>query len=126
MKKIALLFVAALFLAACSTTGTQNSALDVQATVAKVCPTVKATVVAIASSPDILPATKEKLDAARPYVDAVCAAGMPVTEADLYALADKAVPLAIEAVNGSSLSDDHKQAAIVALIVAQVAITTAR
>lgn len=125
MKKLFLISIAVV-LAACSTTGTQLPAIDIQATVAKVCPTVKATVVAIATSPDVLPATNDKLDNARPYIDAVCAAGVPVTEADLYALADKAVPLAIEAVNGSNLSDDHKQAAIVALIVAQVAITTAR
>lgn len=123
MKKL-MIVLAAMALAACASAPQQ--AIDVQATVAKVCPPVKSAIVLLKVSPAIQPKTLEALAAAEPYVVAACSAEIPAGATDLYALADKALPLVVEAVAESSLPADQKEVAIIALTVAQVALAAAR
>lgn len=123
MKKL-MIVIAALALSACA--GTPQQQIDVQATIAKVCPPVNSAIVLLKVSPAIQPKTLETLAAAEPYIVAACTAEIPAGAADLYALADKALPLIVAAVAESSLPADQKEIAIIGLTVAQVALAAAR
>lgn len=124
MKKILIAFAAILGLAACQTTGTAQP--DLAATVAKVCPPVRAALLVLRTSPAADPDMQETLNYVGPYVDLACTADLPASLADLHALADKALPLVIESVAKSKLPDDQKQTAILSLAVAQAVIGSLR
>lgn len=118
MKRI-LMIVAAVALAACQTAGTSTKpAADIAA---RICPPLQGVLALLPVTQGISPETLAKVEEATPYVNAACAPG-DATALDLHALATQAAPLLLKAVTASSLSDGEKQAAIVAIVAAQVVI----
>lgn len=118
MKRLALIVFAALTLSACATSG--GSAPDAAAIAARICPAVQGVLYAVAASPDVTDATRARLAEAEPYITTACSGA--ASPASLQALTAQALPLVMKAVTASSLSDSEKQAAIVAVIAAQVLI----
>lgn len=119
MKKTLLIIIAALALAACQTAGTSTKpAADIAA---RVCPPLQGVLALLPVTQGISPETLAKVEEATPYVNAACAPGA-ATALDLHALSTQAAPLLLKAVTASSLSDGEKQAAIVAIVAAQVVI----
>lgn len=123
--KLVLLAAAAVFLSACTTTGNVQQ-IDVQATVAKVCPPVRSAITLLKINPAMQPKTLEALAYAEPYIVNACSAEIPATIGDLYFLADKAIPVLVGAIAESDMKPNDKEIAIIALTVAQVAIAAAR
>lgn len=118
MKKTLLIIIAALALAACQTAGTSTKpAADIAA---RVCPPLQGVLALLPVTQGISPETLAKVEEATPYVAAACAPG--AADLDLHALSTQAAPLLIKAVTASSLSDGEKQAAIIAVVAAQVVI----
>ena len=123
-KKIIALAVAALFGAACQTSGgvVQITSRTPAQVAASVCPSVQA-VVGVLSVPGALdPAAEAELLAAVPLIDAVCSVGDLVQLVDLQALHKNAVPVLLKAVQASPLDADKKQAVTLGIAVAQAAI----
>ena len=119
MKRAILIIFAALALAACQTTGgTAKSAQDIAA---RVCPPLQGVLALLPVTQGISPETLAKVEEATPYVNAACAPGA-ASALDLHALSTQAAPLLLKAVGSSSLSDGEKQAAIIAVVAAQVVI----
>lgn len=118
MKRAILILFAAMALAACQTAGTATKpAADIAA---RVCPPLQGVLALLPVTQGISPETLAKVEEATPYVTAACAPGAAAL--DLQALSTQAAPLLIKAVTASSLSDGEKQAAIIALVAAQVVI----
>lgn len=119
MKRAILMLFAAMVLAACQTTG--NAAKPVADIAARVCPPLQGVLALLPVTQGISPETLAKMEEATPYVNAACAPGAAAA-LDLQALSTQAAPLLLKAVTASSLSDGEKQAAIVAIVAAQVVI----
>lgn len=120
-----LMLATALLLSACANTppGTVKETTEkVQALAQTYCPTVETAMLVVSLQPGLLPETIKALDEAKPIVHTICKEAMNLGSADLAALANKAIPLVISAVATSSLTDGQKQATIVTLAVAQVAL----
>lgn len=114
-----LVIVLSLFaLAACTTTGSTKPAADIAA---RVCPPLQGVLALLPVTQGISPETLAKVEEAAPYVAAACAPGA-ASALDLTALSTQAAPLLLKAVTTSSLSDGEKQAAIIAIVAAQVVI----
>lgn len=115
-----LVIVLSLFaLTACTTTGgTAKPAADIAA---RVCPPLQGVLALLPVTQGISPETLAKVEEAAPYVAAACAPGA-ANALDLTALSTQAAPLLLKAVTTSNLSDGEKQAAIVAIVAAQVVI----
>lgn len=119
MKRAILMLFAAMALAACqSTGGVAKPAADIAA---RVCPPLQGVLALLPVTQGISPETLAKVEQAAPYVAAACAPGA-ASALDLTALSTQAAPLLIQAVSASSLSDGEKQAAILAVVAAQVVI----
>jgi hypothetical protein len=106
------------FLAACSST--QVKPADV---LAKTCPVVQGTILTLGVTEGISDKTKDKLKEVTPVVAAACSAGsVNPDNADIGVniLLTTGVPLLMDAINESNLKDDQKQAALIALVAAQV------
>ncbi len=114
-----LVLVLSLFtLTACTTTGTAKPAADIAA---RVCPPLQGVLALLPVTQGISPETLAKVEEATPYVAAACAPGA-ANALELTALSTQAAPLLLKAVTTSSLSDGEKQAAIIAIVAAQVVI----
>lgn len=115
MKKIAMLISAAM-LAACTTTGSMKP----DEMLAKACPMVNATLLTLSVTEGISDKTKEKLNEVSPVVATACAVDIEHADIGIGLLTTSAIPLLMEAINDSDLKDDKKQAALIALVAAQV------
>lgn len=119
MKKFLLIIISALALAACQTASTTvKPAADIAA---HVCPPLQGVLALLPVTQGISPETLARVEQAAPYVAAACAPGA-ANALDLNALSTQAAPLLIGAVSASNLSDGEKQAAIIAIVAAQVVI----
>lgn len=116
MKKISTLLVAALILSACTTTGQ----LRPDEMLAKACPIVKGTILTLHVTEGITDKTKAKLQEIGPVVDTACAAPAETADIGVDLLMTASIPLLQNAISESSISDDKKQAALIALVAAQV------
>lgn len=114
MKKIALIIAAAL-LAACSTAQVKPADM-----LAKACPVVQGTILTLGVTEGISDKTKEKLKDVAPVVASACVINPDNADIGVDLLVMTAIPLLQEAVNESGLKDDQKQAALIALVAAQV------
>lgn len=119
MKKTLLILFCTLTLAACTTTG--GPAKSAQDIAARVCPPLQGVLALLPVTQGISPETLDRVEEAAPYVATACAPGA-ASALDLTALSTQAAPLLLKAVTGSSLADGEKQAAIIAIVAAQVVI----
>ncbi len=124
MKKTLLILFCAQTLAACQTTGgTAKSAQDIAASV---CPPLQAALVVLVHADDatLKPEIKTQIVTLQPYLVTACAAG--ASFADLHDLADNGLPLALNVVDALPLSETQRNTAVLAIAVAQAAISAAR
>lgn len=123
MKKKCL-SILALSLCACTTVPTGGaSAVPAPAQViADVCLPLQSVMGALAVPGMIDPADAANIAAATPVVNAVCSEGAAVNIADLHALSANAIPTLLQLVRASPLSADDKQAATLAIVIAQAAL----
>lgn len=122
-KPLIVLFSLAL-LAACQTTGAPPpSPADIAA---RACPPLEATLVVLDASPAISDGAREEIDRAAPIVHALCAPGGVASAASLADLADKTLPVIMQAVADSALPDTEKQNILLSIALAQVALAAAR
>ena len=115
MKKIVLLIVATM-ISACTTTGSMKP----DEMLAKACPMVNATILTLNVTEGISDKTKDKLAEVSPVVASACAVDIEHADIGIGLLTTTAIPLLQEAINDSNLKDDKKQAALIALVAAQV------
>lgn len=115
MKKLALI-LSILFLSACTTAGQ----LRPDEMLAKACPIVQGTILTLGVTEGITDKTKDKLKDIEPVVTVACAAPVETADIGITLLATSAIPLLQEAISDSDLKDDKKQAALIALVAAQV------
>jgi hypothetical protein len=116
MKQIALILLSAIALSACTTTGQ----LKPNEMLLKACPIVRGTMLTLAVTDGITDKTKAALKEAEPIVDAACAAPQENAHIGINVLTTAAIPLLQTAISESSIGDDKKQAALIALVAAQV------
>lgn len=89
------------------------------------CPLTQAVILGLQFDPAIDPAIKEQLAVAEPFVTAACAADSSIET--LRAMADKAFPVVLDTVMKSpTLTPEQKQAALVTLTTARIAIANYR
>lgn len=115
MKKLYSLFFA-VFLSACTTTGS----IPPDEMLAKACPIVNTTILTLNVTEGISDKTKDKLAEISPVVASACAVDIEHADIGIGLLTTTAIPLLQEVINDSNLKDDKKQAALIALVAAQV------
>jgi len=124
MKSALLALFAAVFLTACASTGQPKKTPAELA--ARVCPPLEATIVVLQYSPAITPGAKEEIARGAPLVHAVCAPGALVDVTSLLDVADRTLPMLMQAVAESSLNDTDKQNTLLAIALIQVALNAAK
>ncbi len=103
--------------------GTANAPQD---TAAGVGPPLQAALVVLVHADDatLKPEIKTQIVTLQPYLVTACAAG--ASFADLHDLADNGLPLALNVVDALPLSETQRNTAVLAIAVAQAAISAAR
>lgn len=129
MKKSILFAVAAIFAAlsiGCATqpgTAGQAKAIPTPAQLAaQVCPSAQAVLTVLAVPGAVDPKAAADLAIATPIINTVCAAGATVQVTDVHSLATSGLPALLKVVQVAPLPDKDKQAAVLAVAVAQAAI----
>lgn len=125
MLKYIALALSALALTACATAPGQPAPTAAELA-DKVCPPLQAALVVLVHADDatLKPEVKAQIAALQPYIVTACAAGASFT--DLHDLADNGLPLALKVVDALPLSENQRNTAVLAIAVAQAAISAAR
>ena len=123
MHKPLIALFAAVFLAACQTTGTPKTPAEIAA---RACPPLEASLIVLRASPAMSDGAKEEIDRAAPIVYALCAPGAVPNDTDLATLAEKALPAIMQAVAAAKMDDKDKQNILLTLALAQVALAAVR
>lgn len=123
MKKLFVIAVAALVLAACATVGqpVQLTSKTPAQIAADVCPSVQAVIGVLSVPGAVDPAVEADLAVAGPIVNTVCNGGALVTLPDLKSLSS-VVPVLVKVVQLSPLPDDDKRAATLGIALIQAAL----
>ena len=124
MKNPLIVLFSLFALAACQTTGAPPP--NPAEIAARVCPPLEATLVVLDASPAISAGAREEIGRAAPIVHALCAPGGVASAANLAELADKTLPVIMQAVADSTLPDTEKQNILLSIALAQVALAAAR
>ena len=123
MQKTLIAISAALTLTACQTTGPQPTPQEIAA---RACPPLEATLLVLSVSPAIPLKAQEEIALIMPTVRALCAADGAASATNLKDLATTSLPIIAQAVADSPMHDKDKQNVLLAIALAQVAISAAR
>ena len=125
MKRILVILFSALLMTACVTTVGQPQ-LTPQEIAARVCPPTLAVLSVLAVSPAISQDDRANIEKYTPSVYSACAMGTQMTVTDLNDIATVVLPGIAKIVNDSNLEEKDKQNALLAIALAQIAISAAR
>lgn len=124
MKRMIVLLAVAVSLFGCAST--QYNAPTVADVSKRVCPSVQAVMASLQLVDTVTPEFKDKLHEVEPVVAIACSTQVAASVEDFHALANQALPVVLKLISNSSMSDDEKQTATVAVIIAQAVIATVR
>lgn len=124
MKHILALIFSALFLTACASVNQPQ--LTPQEITARVCPPALAVLSVLAISPAISQDDRDNVAKVAPMINETCAMGTQTTSFDLNNISTVALPALAQIVTNSSLEEKEKQNTLLAIALAQIAISAVR
>lgn len=125
MKHLLIAIFSAFLMTACVTNVTQPT-LTPQEIAARVCPPTEAVLSVLAISPAVSQDDRANIEKYAPSVHKACAMGAQMTITDLNDIATIVLPGLAQIVNESSLEEKDKQNVLLAIALAQIAISAAR
>jgi len=130
MKRALIVLFSLAALAACQTTAGGNMATGHLVTpaeiTAKICPPLEATIAVLQFSPAVSDGAREEIARAAPLVHSLCAPGAVADVTGLADLADRTLPMLMQAVSDSTMKDQDKQNLLLAIALVQIAVNTVK
>ncbi len=124
MKSVLILIFSAFLMTACASVNQPQ--LTPQEITARVCPPALAVLSVLAISPAISQDDRDNVAKVAPMINETCAMGAQTTSFDLNNISTVALPALAQIVTNSSLEEEQKQNTLLAIALAQIAISAVR